>query len=176
MTEYETFMVYELDDSGEKVRLDMEEEHLQENLHPEQQRAVPVALGYRRWGDPRFVCVRRFAVLQKTEPLLEQCDQRRKRRTRPAESAGNQQPKVHRCWQLAVPLITARSTGHLFQHLTRHQGRPLLRSCQLQLSSVTFSPTIIHDRALLCVSDVRSTHICTSEGFCIKSSRLTTLK
>ena len=36
MTEYEPFMVYELDDSGERVKLDIEEEKLQENLHPEQ--------------------------------------------------------------------------------------------------------------------------------------------
>ena len=36
MTEYETFMVYELDDSGEKIKLDFPEEQLQENLHPQE--------------------------------------------------------------------------------------------------------------------------------------------
>ncbi|NVM35560.1 MAG: hypothetical protein HWN81_08180 [Candidatus Lokiarchaeota archaeon] len=36
MTEYEAFMVYELDDSGEKVKLTIEEEKLQEKMHPEQ--------------------------------------------------------------------------------------------------------------------------------------------
>jgi hypothetical protein len=36
MTEIETFMVYELDDSGEKIKLEIDEEQLQENLHPEQ--------------------------------------------------------------------------------------------------------------------------------------------
>ncbi|UCC21233.1 MAG: hypothetical protein JSV62_08145 [Promethearchaeota archaeon] len=36
MAEYETFMVYELDDSGERIKLNIEEEQLQECLHPEQ--------------------------------------------------------------------------------------------------------------------------------------------
>lgn len=36
MTEYETFMVYELDDSGDKNKVSMAEEELQSNLHPEQ--------------------------------------------------------------------------------------------------------------------------------------------
>ena len=36
MTEYEFFMVFELDDSGDRVQLEMEEEQLQEILHPEQ--------------------------------------------------------------------------------------------------------------------------------------------
>jgi len=36
MTEYEHFMVYELDDSGEKVKLNILEEELKSSLHPEQ--------------------------------------------------------------------------------------------------------------------------------------------
>ncbi|MFX0104543.1 MAG: hypothetical protein ACFE75_03520 [Candidatus Hodarchaeota archaeon] len=36
MTELETFMVYELDDSGERMKLDINKEELQTNLHPEQ--------------------------------------------------------------------------------------------------------------------------------------------
>ncbi|MDX1797564.1 MAG: Rho termination factor N-terminal domain-containing protein [Candidatus Lokiarchaeia archaeon] len=36
MTEIETFMVYELDNSGERIKLDIEQENLQENLSLEQ--------------------------------------------------------------------------------------------------------------------------------------------
>ncbi|MFX1328886.1 MAG: Rho termination factor N-terminal domain-containing protein [Promethearchaeota archaeon] len=36
MTDYEHFMVYELDDSGERLKLNIEEAQLEESLHPEQ--------------------------------------------------------------------------------------------------------------------------------------------
>ncbi|MFX1307247.1 MAG: Rho termination factor N-terminal domain-containing protein [Promethearchaeota archaeon] len=36
MTEYEHFMVYELDDSGERLKLNIDEAQLEESLHPEQ--------------------------------------------------------------------------------------------------------------------------------------------
>ncbi len=72
MTEYETFMVYELDDSGERIKLDITEEHLQENMHPEQVLVI-IREDLRRifiWKGPkspvrkRFISSRVAATLQ----------------------------------------------------------------------------------------------------------------
>ena len=72
MTEYETFIVYELDDSGEKIKLNITEEHLQENMDPEQVLVI-VREDLRRifiWKGPkspvrkRFISSRVAATLQ----------------------------------------------------------------------------------------------------------------
>ncbi len=62
MTELETFMVYELDDSGERMKLDINEEELQTNLHPEQVLVI-VREDLRRifiWKGPKSPVRKRF--------------------------------------------------------------------------------------------------------------------
>jgi len=74
MTEYETFMVYELDDSGEKMRLDMIEEELQNNLHPEQVLVI-VREDLRRifiWKGPKSPVRKRFISSRVAQALQEE--------------------------------------------------------------------------------------------------------
>jgi hypothetical protein len=62
MTEYETFMVYELDNSGERMRLDINEEDLQSILRPEQVLVI-VREDLRRifiWKGPKSPVRKRF--------------------------------------------------------------------------------------------------------------------
>lgn len=73
MTEYETFMVYELDDSGEKVKLDIEEKKLQENLHPEQVLVI-IKEDLRRifiWKGPKSPVRKRFISSRVASALQE---------------------------------------------------------------------------------------------------------
>ena len=72
MTEYEAFMVYELDDSGEKVKLAIEEENLQENMLPEQVLVI-IREDLRRifiWKGPKSPVRNRYARHRES---LEQC-------------------------------------------------------------------------------------------------------
>ena len=74
MTEYETFMVYELDDSGEKVKLNIEEEKLQENLHPEQVLVI-IKEELRRifiWKGPKSPVRKRFISSRVAQALQEE--------------------------------------------------------------------------------------------------------
>ncbi len=74
MTEIETFMVYELDDSGEKIKLDIEEEHLQENLHPEQVLVI-IREDLRRifiWKGPKSPVRKRFISSRVASALQEE--------------------------------------------------------------------------------------------------------
>ncbi len=74
MTEYESFIVYELDDSGEKIRLDMEEEHLKENLHPEQVLVI-IREDLRRifiWKGPKSPVRKRFISSRIAQTLQEE--------------------------------------------------------------------------------------------------------
>ncbi len=74
MSEYETFIVYELDDSGEKMRLDMEEEHLEENLHPEQVLVI-IREDLRRifiWKGPKSPVRKRFISSRVAQALQEE--------------------------------------------------------------------------------------------------------
>jgi len=74
MSEYETFMVYELDDSGEKVRLDIEEEQLKENLHPEQVLVI-IREDLRRifiWKGPTSPVRKRFISSRVAQTLQEE--------------------------------------------------------------------------------------------------------
>ena len=74
MTEYEPFMVYELDDSGERVKLDIEEEKLQENLHPEQVLVI-IKEELRRifiWKGPKSPVRKRFISSRVAQALQEE--------------------------------------------------------------------------------------------------------
>lgn len=74
MTEYESFMVYELDDSGEKKRLDIEEERLKENLHPEQVLVI-IREDLRRifiWKGPKSPVRKRFISSRVAQALQEE--------------------------------------------------------------------------------------------------------
>ena len=62
MTEIETFMVYELDDSGDKIKLEIEEKQLQETMLPEQVLVI-VREDLRRifiWKGPKSPVRKRF--------------------------------------------------------------------------------------------------------------------
>ena len=74
MVEYEAFMVYELDDSGEKVKLDFEEEKLQENLLPEQVLVI-IKEDLRRifiWKGPKSPVRKRFISSRVASALQEE--------------------------------------------------------------------------------------------------------
>ena len=74
MTEYETFMVYELDDSGDKNRISMPEEELQSNLHPEQVLVI-VREDLRRifiWKGPKSPVRKRFISSRVAQELQEE--------------------------------------------------------------------------------------------------------
>jgi len=74
MTEYETFMVYELDDSGERVKVDIAEEQLQENLHPEQVLVI-IREDLRRifiWKGPKSPVRKRFISSRVAQTLQEE--------------------------------------------------------------------------------------------------------
>jgi len=74
MTEYETFMVYELDDSGEYNKIGMAEEELQSNLHPEQVLVI-VREDLRRifiWKGPKSPVRKRFISSRVAQALQEE--------------------------------------------------------------------------------------------------------
>ncbi len=74
MTEYETFMVYELDDSGDKNKISMAEEELQSNLHPEQVLVI-VREDLRRifiWKGPKSPVRKRFISSRVAQELQEE--------------------------------------------------------------------------------------------------------
>ncbi len=74
MTEYENFMVYELDDSGERIKLDITEEHLQENMHPEQVLVI-IREDLRRifiWKGPKSPVRKRFISSRVASTLQEE--------------------------------------------------------------------------------------------------------
>ncbi len=74
MTEYEAFLVYELDDFGEKVKLDIEEEKLQENLLPEQVLVI-IKEDLRRifiWKGPKSPVRKRFISSRVASALQEE--------------------------------------------------------------------------------------------------------
>ena len=74
MAEYETFMVYELDDSGEKMKLDVNEEDLQASLHPEQVLVI-IKEDLRRifiWKGPKSPVRKRFISSRVASGLQEE--------------------------------------------------------------------------------------------------------
>ncbi|MFW9902028.1 MAG: hypothetical protein ACFFDY_12215, partial [Candidatus Thorarchaeota archaeon] len=89
MTEYETFMVYELDDSGERIKLNFLEEQLQENLHPEQVFVI-VREDLRRifiWKGPKSPVRKRFISSRVASALQEEL---------------MKDPRYHRCKIVSV--------------------------------------------------------------------------
>lgn len=74
MTEFETFMVYGLDDSGEKMRLDIDEDELQNNLHPEQVLVI-IREDLRRifiWKGPKSPVRKRFISSRVAQTVQEE--------------------------------------------------------------------------------------------------------
>ncbi|MFX0027750.1 MAG: hypothetical protein ACFE8B_00950 [Candidatus Hermodarchaeota archaeon] len=74
MTEYETFMVYELDDSGERNKMNILEEELQSNLHPEQVLVI-VREDLRRifiWKGPKSPVRKRFISSRVAQELQDE--------------------------------------------------------------------------------------------------------
>ncbi len=74
MTEYETFLVYKLDDSGERKKADIKEEELQSNLLPEQVLVI-VREDLRRifiWKGPKSPVRKRFISSRVATALQEE--------------------------------------------------------------------------------------------------------
>ncbi|MFW9874314.1 MAG: hypothetical protein ACFFG0_14510, partial [Candidatus Thorarchaeota archaeon] len=74
MTEYETFLVYELDDSGERMKLDINEGDLQNILHPEQVLVI-IKEDLRRifiWKGPKSPVRKRFISSRVAQALQEE--------------------------------------------------------------------------------------------------------
>ncbi|MFW9820394.1 MAG: Rho termination factor N-terminal domain-containing protein [Candidatus Thorarchaeota archaeon] len=74
MTEIETFLVFELDNSGERIKLDIEQENLQENLHPEQVLVI-IREDLRRifiWKGPKSPVRKRFISSRVASTLQEE--------------------------------------------------------------------------------------------------------
>ena len=74
MSEYETFMVFELDDSGEKKRVSMSKEELESNLHPDQVFVI-VCEDLRRifiWKGPKSPVRKRFISSRVASELQEE--------------------------------------------------------------------------------------------------------
>ena len=74
MSEYETFMVFELDDSGEKKRVSMSKEELESNLHPDQVFVI-VREDLRRifiWKGPKSPVRKRFISSRVASELQEE--------------------------------------------------------------------------------------------------------
>ncbi len=74
MTEFETFMVYELDDSGEKMRLEINEDDLQKNMHPEQVLVI-IREDLRRifiWKGPKSPVRKRFISSRVAQAVQEE--------------------------------------------------------------------------------------------------------
>ncbi|MFW9970043.1 MAG: Rho termination factor N-terminal domain-containing protein [Candidatus Odinarchaeota archaeon] len=89
MTEFERFMVYELDDSGERIKLQIDEEQLQENLHPEQVLVI-IREDLRRifiWKGPKSPVRKRFISSRVASTLQEEL---------------MKDPKYHRCKIVSV--------------------------------------------------------------------------
>ncbi|MFX1601279.1 MAG: hypothetical protein ACFFB6_11840, partial [Promethearchaeota archaeon] len=74
MTEYETFMVYELDDSGERIKLSIDEEQLQEYFYPEQVLVI-IREDLRRifiWKGPKSPVRKRFISSRVAQSLQDE--------------------------------------------------------------------------------------------------------
>ncbi|MFX1302232.1 MAG: hypothetical protein ACFE9X_02620 [Promethearchaeota archaeon] len=74
MTEIETFMVYELEESGERKKLDINEEELKTNLHPEQVLVI-VREDLRRifiWKGPKSPVRKRFISSRVAQSLQDE--------------------------------------------------------------------------------------------------------
>ncbi|MFX1418392.1 MAG: HeH/LEM domain-containing protein [Promethearchaeota archaeon] len=74
MAEFENFMVYGLDDSGERIKLDINEEDLQRNLHPEQVLVI-IKEELRRifiWKGPKSPVRKRFISSRVAQALQEE--------------------------------------------------------------------------------------------------------
>jgi hypothetical protein len=74
MTEIETFIVYELDNSGERIKLDIDQENLQENLNPDQVLVI-IREDLRRifiWKGPKSPVRKRFISSRVASALQEE--------------------------------------------------------------------------------------------------------
>ncbi|MFX0081020.1 MAG: hypothetical protein ACFE94_04630 [Candidatus Hodarchaeota archaeon] len=112
MTEYETFMVYELDDSGEKNRIGITEEELQSNLHPEQVLVI-VREDLRRifiWKGPKSPVRKRFISSRVAQELQEELrkDARYHRCKIVSVDAGDEPTEFLNAFQLESMEVTER--------------------------------------------------------------------
>jgi len=110
MSDYESFMVYELDDSGEKVLLDVPLEDLQSNLHPEQVLVI-VREELRRiyiWKGPKSPVRKRFISSRIAQALQEELmnDSRFHRCKIVSVDAGDEPIEFLNAFQLESMVIT----------------------------------------------------------------------
>ncbi|MFX1374833.1 MAG: hypothetical protein ACFFA0_03370 [Promethearchaeota archaeon] len=112
MTEYETFMVYELDDSGDRNKINIMEEELQSNLHPEQVLVI-VREDIRRifiWKGPKSPVRKRFISSRVAQELQEELrkDARYHRCKIVSVDAGDEPTEFLNAFQLESMEVTER--------------------------------------------------------------------
>ena len=127
MTEYEAFMVYELDDSGEKVKLAIEEENLQENLLPEQVLVI-IREDLRRifiWKGPKSPVRKRFISSRVASALQEDLmkDARYHRCKIVSVDAGDEPTEFLNAFRLESMQVTERLADmHYVRNIERERG------------------------------------------------------
>ena len=112
MTEYETFMVYELDNSGERIKLEFPEEQIQEKLHPEQVLVI-VREDLRRifiWKGPKSPVRKRFISSRVASALQEELmkDQRYHRCKIVSVDAGDEPSEFLNAFKLESMVVSER--------------------------------------------------------------------
>ena len=112
MTEYETFMVYELDDSGDKNRISIPEAELQSNLLPEQVLVI-IREDLRRifiWKGPKSPVRKRFISSRVAQELQEELrkDASMHRCKIVSVDAGDEPTEFLRAFQLESMEVTER--------------------------------------------------------------------
>ncbi len=127
MTEYEPFIVYELDDSGEKVKLAIEEEKLQENLLPEQVLVI-IREDLRRifiWKGPKSPVRKRFISSRVASGLQEELmkDARYHRCKIVSVDAGDEPTEFLNAFRLESMKVTERLADmHYVRNIERERG------------------------------------------------------
>jgi len=155
MTEYETFMVYGLDDSGEKMRLDIEEEELQKNLHPEQVLVI-IREDLRRifiWKGPKSPVRKRFISSRVAQTVQEELmnDSRYHRCKIVSVDAGDEPTEFLNAFRLESMEVTERLEDMRYvRNIERERGIQATitsispKSTKAQIKEEYFSPAL-HD-------------------------------
>lgn len=112
MTEYETFMVFELDNSGEKKKLGITEEELQTNMNPDQVLVI-IREDLRRifiWKGPKAPVRKRFISSRVAQELQEElrADSRYHRCKIVSVDAGDEPNEFLQAFQLESMEVTER--------------------------------------------------------------------
>jgi len=127
MTEIETFMVFELDDSGERIKLDINEDQLQESLLPEQVLVI-IREDLRRifiWKGPKSSVRKRFISSRVASALQEELmnDSRYHRCKIVSVDAGDEPTEFLNAFSIESMKVTERLEDmHYIRNIEREGG------------------------------------------------------